>query len=269
LLYLEVYKSIIMKTKALGFIGGGRITRIFLQAFVNKKAIFDSISVFDNNPEVLHSLQQKFPFIEILEYASEAARKDIVFLALHPPVIMETLEKITGAVGEQTIFISLAPKISIEKMASVLKPVQQIVRLIPNATSVINHGYNPVSFASGMSEIQKWYILEMLNLLGHTFETSEEKMEAYAILSAMLPTYFWFQWNELETIGTQMGLSESECKETIYETMNAALNTMYHSGMKPAEVMDLIPVKPIGESEAQIKGIYQEKLMGLFEKIKP
>lgn len=258
-----------MKTKALGFIGGGRITKIFLQAFVNKKAIFDSISVFDSNPETLRALKQKFPFIETLNYVSEAAKKDIVFLALHPPVIMETLEKITGAVSEQTIFVSLAPKITIEKIGLVLKSVQQIVRLVPNATSVINHGYNAVSFSSGMSEIHKWYILEMLNLLGHTFETSEEKLEAYAILSAMLPTYFWFQWNELESVGAKMGLTETECRETIYETLNAALNTMYHSGMKPAEVMDLIPVKPIGESETQIKAIYQEKLMGLWEKIKP
>jgi len=39
--------------------------------------------------------------------------------------------------------------------------------------------------------------------------------------------------------------------------------------MKVEEVMDLIPVKPIAESEALIKTIYQEKLMGLWEKIKP
>jgi pyrroline-5-carboxylate reductase len=258
-----------MKTKSLGFIGGGRITRIFLQAFVNKKAIFDSISVFDPNPETLQVLKQKFPFIETLESASEAAKKHVVFLALHPPVIMETLEKITDAVSEKTILISLAPKITIAKIASVLKSVPQIVRLIPNATSVINHAYNPVSFAPGMSEIQKWYILEMLNLLGHTFETSEDKLEGYALISAMLPTYFWFQWNELEKLGEQFGLTEAECRETIYETMNAALNTMYHSGMKPEEVIDLIPIKPIGESEEQIKSIYQEKLVGLWEKIKP
>ena len=258
-----------MKTKALGFIGGGRITRIFLQAFVNKKAIFDSISVFDTNQETLQKLKQKFPFIETLDYASDAAKKDIVFLALHPPVIMETLQKITSAVSEQTIFVSLAPKITIEMIASILKPVQQIVRLIPNATSIINHGYNPVSFSSGMSEIHKWYILEMLNLLGQTFETAEDKLEGYALISSMLPTYFWFQFKEIEKLGNQFGLTETECRETIYETMNAALNTMYHSGMKADEVMDLIPVKPIADSEEQIKTIYQEKLMGLWEKIKP
>jgi len=44
---------------------------------------------------------------------------------------------------------------------------------------------------------------------------------------------------------------------------------MYRSGMKPEEVMDLIPVKPIGDSADQIKNIYQEKLIGLYEKIKP
>jgi pyrroline-5-carboxylate reductase len=258
-----------MKTKTLGFIGGGRITRIFLQAFVNKKAIFDSISVFDSNPEALQTLKQKYPFIQTLDSASEAAQKDIVFLALHPPVIMETLEKIKADVTDQTIFISLAPKITIEKIASVLHSVNQIVRLIPNASSVINHGYNPVSFGPKVSEIQKWYILEMLNLLGQTFETAEEKLEAYVLLSAMLPTYFWFQWNHLEAIGAQIGLSEAECRESIYETMNAALNTMYRSDMKPEEVMNLIPVKPIGEHEDLIKSIYQEKLTALFAKIKP
>jgi pyrroline-5-carboxylate reductase len=263
-----ILKLIIMKTKTLGFIGGGRITRIFLQAFVNKKAIFDSICIFDTNQETLQKLKLKFPFIQIMNSAGEAARKDIVFLALHPPIIIETLETIKTEITPQTILISLSPKITIEKISAII-PINQIVRLLPNATSVINHGYNPVSFSSKMSEIQKWYVLEMLNLLGHTFETSEEKLEAYVIISSMLPTYFWFQLNTLEEIGTQFGLSDAECRESMYETMNASLNAMYRSGMCPNEVMDLIPIKPLAENEDQIKAIYQEKLIGLWEKIKP
>jgi pyrroline-5-carboxylate reductase len=257
-----------MKTKSLGFIGGGRITRIFLQAFVNKKTIFESISVFDTNPQILLELKRKFPFIHVLNSAQEAAQRDIVFLAIHPPVILDTIEKIREHLSDQTILISLAPKITIGKIAEICS-IRQIVRLIPNATSVINHGYNPVSFASGMSEIQKWYLLEMLNILGHTFETAEEKLEGYAIISSMLPTYFWFQWSNLEAIGTEFGLSDAECRESIYETMNAALNAMYRSGMNPNDVMDLIPVKPLAENEDQIKAIYQQKLMGVWEKIKP
>lgn len=258
-----------MKTKSLGFIGGGRITRIILQAFVNKKAIFDSISVFDPNVITLKALKQKFPFIQILSSVQEAARKDIVFLAIHPPLIMDTLQTIAADVNRQTILISLAPKIPIAKISMVMPQLQYIVRMIPNATSIINQGYNPVSFGPGVHEIEKSYILEMINLLGESVETAEDKLEAYAILSAMAPTYFWFQWKELETIGIEFGLTEDEVKESIYETLNAALNTLYHSGMKADEVMDLIPVKPIGDYEWQIRNIYDENLKALFAKIKP
>ena len=46
-----------MKTKSIGFIGGGRITKIFLQALNNKKAEFQSVVVFDTNADVLNALQ--------------------------------------------------------------------------------------------------------------------------------------------------------------------------------------------------------------------
>jgi len=39
--------------------------------------------------------------------------------------------------------------------------------------------------------------------------------------------------------------------------------------LNPEEVMDLIPVKPIGDNETEILDILDTKLMGLFAKIKP
>jgi len=257
-----------MKTNSLGFIGGGRITKIFLQAFVNKKAEFQSIVVFDTNAEVLIALKQQFPQIEVAKNAQQAAKQPTVFIALHPPVIMETLDKIADTVSKDALVISLAPKITIEKIGSKLKTVN-IARMIPNATSYINEGYNPVTFPAGFAQNEKSAIMEMLELLGNTFEVAEPKLEAYALLSAMLPTYFWFQWKELTKLGIQMGFSEDESKASVQQTLIAAINLMFNSGLSPEQVMDLIPVKPIGEHQAQISEIYQSKLMGLFEKIKP
>lgn len=257
-----------MKTNSLGFIGGGRITKIFLQAFANKKSEFQSIVVFDTNKESLATLKQQFPNIVIAETLEQAARQSTIFIALHPPVIMETLEKITDIVSADSLVISLAPKITIDKITSKLKTVN-IARMIPNATSYINEGYNPVTFAESFNPREKQTVLELLNDLGNNFEVTEPKLEAFAILSAMLPTYFWFQWNELIKIGTQMGLTETESKNSVQQTLQAALNLMFESGLSPEQVMDLIPVKPIGEHQVQINEIYQEKLMGLFAKIKP
>jgi len=256
-----------MKTTSLGFIGGGRITKIFLQAFANMNVKSQSVIVFDTNTEVLNALKAQFLFIETGEL-NEAASQSIVFISLHPPVIMEPLDKIYNIVSENTTVVSLAPKITIEKFASKLK-TKNIARLIPNATSYINEGFNPLALHPDMKKEDKKAIKKLLKILGKTFETDESKLESYAITSAMLPTYFWFQIQEIEKIAQQIGLSEEEASKTVKSTLKKAIKLYYNSGLTPAEVMNLIPVKPIGENQEQIIEIYQTKLLGLFEKIKP
>lgn len=257
-----------MKSKTLGFIGGGRVTNIILQALANKQIKLSSVLVCDTNSEVLNALKKKFPEIQVTDSSVLAAKRDIVFIALHPPVIMEALEQIKESVSVNTQVISFAPKISIEKVASVLA-TKNIARMIPNATSYINEGYNPVTFSAEYSSNEKQSLFGMLKTIGRTFEVEELKLEAYAMISAMLPTYFWFQWKEMQNLGLQMGLNEIESKETVQQTLLAAINLFYNSELNYNEIIDLIPVKPIGEHETQISEIYQSKLMGLFQKIKP
>lgn len=254
--------------QSVGFIGGGRVTRILLQGFRNRNIQFGKIVVTDTNTEVLTKLKEQFPGIELSD-TPVAARQDIVFIALHPPVLMDTLEPVRGSFKADSAVISLAPKINLGKLSMKLPQVGNIARLIPNATSYINEGYNPITFSSGFDPLQKSVVLDLLKSLGTTFEVSEEKLESYAIVSAMLPTYFWFQWLIMEEIGQKTGLSKKESVDAIYDTIEASLNLFYKSGLTAPEVIDLIPVKPIGDNEEQIAGIYRTKLIGLYEKIKP
>jgi pyrroline-5-carboxylate reductase len=254
--------------KSIGFIGGGRVTKILLQGFKNKNVKLGKVVVTDTNPEVLANLRKQFPEVESAD-AKSAACQYFVFIALHPPVLMDTLEIIKNDVRAEATVISLAPKINLPKLAMKLDHVKNLARLIPNATSYINEGFNPVTFASGFDAGQKGQVMDLLRTLGTTFEVSEEKLESYAIMSAMLPTYFWFQWRELAEIGRKTGLSEEECEKSINDTIIASLNLMYKSGLSASEVIDLIPVKPIGEHEKQISEIYKTKLIGLFDKIRP
>jgi len=254
-----------MNTKSLGFIGGGRITKIFLQAFKNKNIGFRNIVVFDTNPEITGKLKLLFPQIEI-SGIEQCAAQDVVFVALHPPVILETLEKAAPYVSDKSIVISLAPKIKMAGITGKLK-TNKIIRLIPNATSIINNGYNPVCFSDSISKSEKSEMLELLSILGKTFDAPEQKLEAYVIISAMAPTYFWFQWKKLCDIGVEIGLDKEEARQTVYETMIAAANTLFKSGITDQDVFDLIPVKPIGENEKEIENIFEQKLKGLYNKL--
>ncbi|HEX2867857.1 MAG TPA: NAD(P)-binding domain-containing protein [Ignavibacteriales bacterium] len=258
-----------MDSKSYGFIGGGRITRIFLKALSNAGMTFPDVIVSDIIMGYLEKLKQTYPEI-CLSYNDDRlpARQDVVFISLHPPLICDILKAIRPELKDTAIIVSLAPKITISKMQETLGGFDRIVRMIPNAPSIVNAGYNPVSFSAGISEKEKSGLLKLFSNLGDCPEVAEEKLEAYAVLTAMGPTYLWFQLYELKNIMREFGLHEAETEDGIRKMTEGALKTMF-SGMTPEEVMDLVPVKPIGDVEEKIKETYRNKLLATFNRIKP
>ena len=254
-----------MKTPSIGFIGGGRITRILLQAFANKKINLLQATVYDTSQEAVISLKSRFPDITSGSL-EEAASKQIVIIALHPPVIPDMLKQIKDVVTGQTILGSLAPKIDSKKILAELPQIRKLVRMIPNATSIINEGYNAIWFNPEFPSDEKEIIFQMMDFLGTTLEVEEKDLEAYAIISAMAPAYFWFQWKKLASLGEQLGLTARDANEAVLQSMYGALETYFNSQMTPGEVMDLIPVKPLGQHEEEIQNMYELRLKELYNK---
>jgi len=166
------------------------------------------------------------------------------------------------------VVISLAPKISISQLSGGLGGFSRIIRMIPNAPSIVNKGVNPLAFSAAFSKEEKKKLRTWFKVLGDSPEVAEEKLEACAIITAMGPTYFWFQLYELEELGKSFGMTPKEVKESLAKMLKGTIKTMTDSGLSPSEVMDLIPVKPLGEEEANIRNIYRTKLQGLYSKLK-
>jgi pyrroline-5-carboxylate reductase len=256
--------------KTIGFIGGGRVTRIFLNAFVNSGMELNLISVYDPNPVVLENLKQLYPAIFVSpDDLSPAAGSDTVFLAVHPPFMMDTLNAVKPFLSSSAMVVSLAPKFTVEKMASVLGNFPNLARINPSASSYINQGINPVFYAPSMNPEARASLAELMKPLGALPEVEEPKIEAYAMISAMGHTYFWFQIQKLKELAVSFGMTENEAEEVITGMMDGTVKTLFHSGLDYDGVTDLVPVKPLGSAEEAIKGHYDECLIPLFNKIKP
>lgn len=257
------------KISKIGFIGGGRITRIILGGFKNAGKINEyKYIISDIQPEILERLKKEYTDITITDNNKQCVLSDIVFLAVHPPVIEKFADEIKTCLTQDKVLISLAPKVTIAKLSEMLNGFNRIIRMIPNAPSIINNGYNPVCFSMVFTKTEKEELLNILNILGESPEVEEEKLEAYAILTAMGPTYLWFQLFELQDIVKSFGLYEKEIEEGIIKMVCGAVKMMYKSGLSPSSVMDLIPVKPLGEEEENVKNIYRKHLNNLFKKLK-
>ncbi len=258
-----------MTDKSTGFIGGGRVVRILLGGFRKSGRMPESIVVSDTNQGVLQKLKSDYPQIHITPGNNrEAAKKDLVFLGLHPPALSGVLAEIKDCLKPETLLVSLAPKATFAKLSEWLGGFDRIVRMIPNAASIIGQGYNPVAFSEAISPVDKDALKTYFGALGKCPEVREEMLEAYAILIAMGPTYLWFQLDELCKLAVSYGMSQTEAESGILEMGTGAMKTLFESGMTAAEVMDLIPVKPLGEEESAIRGIYRSKLEPLYRKLK-
>ncbi|MCX7006697.1 MAG: hypothetical protein NTY53_05515, partial [Kiritimatiellaeota bacterium] len=140
----------------------------------------------------------------------KAATQNIVFLAVHPPMMAATVAAIKGALTHNALVISLAPKFTTTVLGGLLGGFNRIARVIPNAPSVIGQGFNPVTFGPALTAADQTVIKTLLTPLGECPEVAEGKLEAYAVLTAMGPTYLWFQLQALREVATGFGLSDAE-----------------------------------------------------------
>jgi pyrroline-5-carboxylate reductase len=168
-----------------------------------------------------------------------------------------------------SILVSLAPKFTIARLSQLLGGFNRIVRVIPNAPTIVGAGFNPIAFSTALSEAERQSILDLWTPLGSCPQVPEEKLEAYAVLTAMGPTYFWYQFYELCNLAQSFGLTAQEAHAGLEKMIDGAVQTMLRSGLNAEEVKDLIPVKPMGESEASMIEMYRTRLAGVMQKIKP
>ena len=216
----------------------------------------------------MQKLKAEYPSIDIISDNKKAAGCDYVFLSLHPPVIGAALSKIQGILKSDAVLVSLAPKWTIAQISDALGGFNRIARMIPNAPTIIGEGYNPVAFSGALNGDAKKNILRLINVFGDSPEVDEEKLEAYAILTAMGPTYLWFQMQKLRELGASFGLTAKETDKALYEMFKGAAKTLFKSGLSYDEVVNLVPVKPLGDEEQGIQQIFETRLTGLYQKLK-
>jgi pyrroline-5-carboxylate reductase len=252
--------------KAIGFVGAGRIARIMIEGWSRAGKMPDRIVVCDIDKAKAEGLASVFPSVRVSDRAAAAAQ-DVVIVGVHPPAAGEVLPAVAPHLRKDAILLSLMPKLRFKSLTDMLGGFTRIARQNPNAPSIIDQGYNPIAFADGLDADSRRSLIELLGPLGDCPEVAEETIEAYALISAMGPTYLWFQLELLRTLGIEFGLSDAAARHAVAKMAHGAVATLLESDLPPQQVLDLVPVKPLGADEATIAAIYRARLEPLYAKL--
>ena len=251
---------------SVSFVGGGRVTRFLLEGWKQAGVGPSRILVCDPDTTVLSKLQTDFEEVRVI-HLSEVGEAPLIILAVHPPVLETLLSKMKGHVLESSTVLSLAPKVPIAAIQSALG-VRQVVRMIPNAPSAIGRGYNPLALAEDVSSVSAQQLVSLFAPWGESPMVPEGDLEAYAILSAMGPTYMWFQWQTLRDLAPRFGLTKEKADETLLATIVGSAELLFAHGRDPERVQDMIPIKPLQPEEEMFRTAYSRRLTALYNKLR-
>lgn len=252
--------------KTLGFIGAGRVARIMLEGWIRAGALPEEVIVHDTAADRAARLASLAPSIRTGSLV-EAAAADLVIVGLHPPLLAEVLPSVKPHLKPEAVLLSLAPKVKFAGLANLLGGFSRLARQNPNAPSIVGEGYNPIAFAAGLPEAERRALLALMAPLGQCPVVEEDTIEAYALISAMGPTYLWFQFHEIERLAMEFGLTKAAAREAITAMVGGALSTLFGSGLVAGDVMDLVPVKPLAAEEPLFLAAYRDRLPQLFHKL--
>ncbi len=252
---------------SIGFFGGGRVTRILLGGLARSGVPMSSVTVADPQPGMLAKIAGRHPEVARVARNQDAARADLLFVAVPPPDVLPVLADVADAIPHHARIVSLAPRVTSAEIASAARGRPHVLRMIPNAGAIVGRGFSPISFHETFPEPGRPRMIEFLSRLGDVPEVAERELEAWAIVTAMAPTYFWFQMLELERLGREHGLEPSLVRRGVAATVSGAAAALRESGLPPEEVLDLVPAKPLGAEEEAVREAYRRRLVPLFAKL--
>jgi len=256
-----------MSANTVGFLGGGRVVRILLEGWQRAGRMPVEVIVHDPDSQALAKLQARFPGVRGTPDIWLLGQMARVFAAVHPPALVDALRPLVGKLRPDAVVVSLAPKVRIARLTEALGGFAKIARIIPNAPSLVGAGFNPVAFGPGLPEDDRRAVQALLEPLGACPVVPEEHLEAYAVLTAMGPTYFWFQFQQLRELGLSFGLPAADVDAGLAAMAAGAARTLFASGLSAEEVMDLVPVKPLHDEEEAIRTAYRRQLTGIYQKL--
>ena len=194
-----------MSYPSIGSIGGGRVARILLGGWRRAGVEVSQVVVCEPDDAAFAGAgdRRSRRHSKTGGDASEAAKQAACFLAAHPPKLSEAAASIAGQLNETAIVVSLAPKFTLGNLQDMLGGFSRPARFIPNAPSLVGRGFNPIAWSDTLDEADRQAIRSLLEPLGEVPVVAEDMLEAYAILAAMGPTYFWPQWLESESLGAE------------------------------------------------------------------
>ncbi len=227
-----------MKTKKIGFIGGGNMASSLIKGLIASGQAAHSIWVADINSEVLSALTGSLGVNSTANNDELVNAVDVVVLAVKPQGLADVAKSIAPLVQQkQPLIVSIAAGISQLSLQRWLGSDVAIVRCMPNTPALVLTGATALHANNQVTIEHKDLAENILRAVGLALWVDQEsELDAVTAVSGSGPAYYFLLMEAMEKAALELGLSEQTARLLVQQTAFGAAKIALESDESPAQL---------------------------------
>ncbi len=237
--------------------GGAIIKGIIKNGAADAKDVF----VYDKNTSAVNALAEEYGIVNA-ETAKQAAKVDILFLAVKPNIICGVIDEIREYIEAGTIIVSIAAGQTINRLTNAFKcDTIKLVRVMPNTPALVGEGMAAVSFNDVMqkpeNKAEADYIVSLFEALGRAETVPEKLMDTVTGVSGSSPAYIFMLIEAMADAAVLGGMPRNQAYVFAAQSVLGSAKMLLDSGKHPGELKDMV-CSPAGTTIEAVKVLENE-----------
>ncbi|MCQ8118112.1 pyrroline-5-carboxylate reductase [Methylomonas rosea] len=256
-----------MKTKTIGFIGGGNMATSLISGLIASGHSPQQIWVSDTAPATLQAHADQLHVNTTASNETVINEVEVVVLAVKPQILRDVALQIAPCLKQKNVLVvSIAAGISQQSLSKWLGSEVAIVRCMPNTPALVQTGATALHANANVDDEQKDLAENILRAVGLALWVNDEnQLDAVTAVSGSGPAYFFLLMEAMEKAALELGLDERSARLLIQQTALGAAKIALESSESPAQLRARV-TSPGGTTQQAIETFVQNGFVELVAK---
>jgi pyrroline-5-carboxylate reductase len=245
-----------LNERTIAFLGAGSMAEAMISGMSNSEDISNENIIVTNrsNEDRLNEIENKYGVTTINSSSLDFDQVDLIILAMKPKDIDKALASIKDSITPKHVIISVLAGIPTSYIEENLHEDQQVIRVMPNTSSMIGESATALSSGKSTSKENVEIVNELLNTIGEVFIISEDKMDVFTGLAGSGPAYFYYLMEHMELEGVKNGIDDATTRQIIAQTIVGAAKMIQQQNETPTVLREKV-TSPNGTTAAGLEAL--------------
>lgn len=230
-----------MKTKTLGFVGGGNMAAALVKGLVASKVVPpEGVIVSDVKADRLAFFREKHGVRTTQDNHELVRDADVIVLAVKPQVIDKVLDAFGKDVRADQLVVSVAAGVPVSAIEARLPDGARVVRTMPNTPATVDAGATAIAAGTHATEADLELTRSLFSAVGRVVTLDESLLDAVTGLSGSGPAYVMLMIEALADGGVKVGLHRDTALLLAAQTVYGSAKLLLETGEHPGRLKDMV-----------------------------